>query len=531
MRGGGDAADDGKRGLAAHEDARALVRLIQCPQCSRPFRTPVTLPCGHSLCRQCLPEPYQRQNISYPATQDRLYGIQCPLPYCTKEHPVGDCTVDVTLSKVMESINAVVESSRSAAEHSPIILEEIPYPDTPMTENEKSVVEPRSMTLYGGRLIATFILAEKGLLDIKAQVSYTSLAEDGSDYHDIDEDILDRLREGTHKELDCHVCYNMLLDSVTTSCGHTFCRNCLARALDHTNHCPVCRRALTIPPSLGGQPSNACLDSLLNNLCPELVAAREEAVQMEEHGAPEFDVSLFVCTLSFPAMPTFLHIFEPRYRLMIRRAMEGNGQFGMLMYNRSASNQGNLGPTQFREYGTMLQIVNIQMLPDGRSLVETKGLTRFKVRGYAPHDGYIIGSVDRVEDVSLAEEERLEAEEISAALAEQERRRLEQQAQGSTTSVNANDAAAISSLSTRDLLLIGVNFIERMRANSAPWLHQRILDAYGGPPDDPALFPYWFASILPIAEEEKYLLLKTTSVRERLKIVVGWIRRIESQRW
>ncbi|KAF2089866.1 hypothetical protein K490DRAFT_71590 [Saccharata proteae CBS 121410] len=524
MREDGSTTDEGRpAGLTAHDDARALVRLIQCPQCSRPFRTPVTLPCGHSLCRQCLSDPFRRENISYPATPDRHFGIQCPLEDCLKEHPVGECNLDVTLLKVMESISQVVSESRSGQRDTPILVQETEAhaskgQDTPMVEKE----EQKAEVLHGGRLVATYTLAEMGLLDIDSQVSYESLADNGHDYHEIDDGVLGKLREMTHKELDCHVCYNMLLDPVTTSCGHTFCRKCLTRALDHTSHCPVCRRTLHVQPSLESQPSNQALVSLLKNLCPALVAARAEAVALEERGSAELDVPLFVCTLGFPAMPTFLHIFEPRYRLMIRRALEGNGHFGMLMYNRNGTPQEHLGLTRFKEYGTMLQILNVQMLPDGRSLIETRGTSRFRVREYAPHDGYTIGSVDRVEDVSLAEEERLEAEEM----------RIAEQELAASPPENTNDATTpVNRLSTRDLLLIGVSFIEKMRANSAPWLHQRILDAYGGPPDDPALFPYWFASILPIAEEEKYLLLQTTSVRERLKIVVGWIRRIESQRW
>ncbi|KAK8257951.1 ATP-dependent protease-like protein [Phyllosticta capitalensis] len=515
------AADNGSNttGLAAYEDARTLVRLVQCPQCSRPFRNPVTLPCGHSLCRQCLPEPQLREYISYPATPERQQGIACPLAQCQKVHPVGECNVDVTLSKVMNSVAEVVETCKAEAGDSPILLQEI----LPVN----STNEFRTTTLSGGRLIATFSMAAAGLLDVGAELSYTSLAGDGSDFLDLDSSVLNRLREATSKEVDCHVCYNLLLDPVTTSCGHTFCRKCLVRVLDHANHCPICRRALNVPPSLGNQPSNACLVALLENLCPQIVHARAEAVAQEERGIAELDVPLFVCTLGFPAMPTFLHIFEPRYRLMIRRALESNGHFGMLMYNRSGSNQGNLGPTHFKEFGTMLQIVNVQMLPDGRSLIETRGSTRFRVRAHAQHDGYTVGNVERVEDVGLAEEERLEAEDIRQALAE----RQAQVAAGQTPQTWTSSEAAISSLSTREMLLIGVNFIEKMRANSAPWLHQRILDAYGGPPDDPALFPYWFASILPIAEEEKYLLLPTTSVRQRLKIVVSWIRRIESQRW
>jgi len=86
-------------------------------------------------------------------------------------------------------------------------------------------------------------------------------------------------------------------------------------------------------------------------------------------------------------------------------------------------------------------------------------------------------------------------------------------------------------MTTRQLLMSGLEFIVRMQARSAPWLHDRILQAYGGPPDDPALFPYWFASILPINDEAKYDLLKTRSVRQRLKITAKWIKMIEAQRW
>ena len=41
---------------------------------------------------------------------------------------------------------------------------------------------------------------------------------------------------------------------------------------------------------------------------------------------------MFVCTLALPRMPCPLHIFEPRYRLMVRQCMEsGLRQFGMVM--------------------------------------------------------------------------------------------------------------------------------------------------------------------------------------------------------
>ncbi|KAI9785851.1 MAG: hypothetical protein M1816_008178, partial [Peltula sp. TS41687] len=92
---------------------------------------------------------------------------------------------------------------------------------------------------------------------------------------------------------------------------------------------------LLISPSL--QFGNHRLGDILNALCAEALTARAEAVAKEETGAGErLDTPLFVCTLSYPSMPTFLHIFEPRYRLTIRRAVEtGNRKFGMVLYNHS----------------------------------------------------------------------------------------------------------------------------------------------------------------------------------------------------
>ncbi|RMY46642.1 hypothetical protein D0865_09163 [Hortaea werneckii] len=366
-----------------------------------------------------------------------------------------------------------------------------------------------------GRLVTTYLLAAEGKLSRDQDVGYLPPAVTSEEERALDVDVLSDLLEATHREVDCQVCYNLMLDPVTTSCGHTLCRNCLARVLDHSQHCPVCRRGLSIPPSLYGQSSNKTLVQLLNGLCSEAVSARAEAVALEETGGPSgLNVPLFVCTLGFPNQPTFLRIFEPRYRLMLRRCIEGNKEFGMLMYNRYLEPQGDLGPVHFYHYGIMLRIVHSQMLGDGTSLIETRGIYRFRVKAHDVLDGYAVGSVERLEDVSLTEEERLEAIETSLP------------------PVAEDDVAGrITRMSTQELLAVGQDFIRRMQARSANWLQQRVLDIHGLPPDDAAMFPYWFASVLPISDEEKYKLMGTTTVRQRLKITASWIRRIESQRW
>ena len=42
------------------------------------------------------------------------------------------------------------------------------------------------------------------------------------------------------------------------------------------------------------------------------------------------ELPVFVCTMAFPHLPCPLHVFEPRYRLLIRRCVESGGRrFGM----------------------------------------------------------------------------------------------------------------------------------------------------------------------------------------------------------
>jgi len=420
--------------------------------------------------------------------------------------------MDVTLTKVMGSIAEVVAKHTSRAAGTPMVL------DDRLDEGVSLPSTAEKATLHkvnAGRLIATYDLAVQGQLSYSEDLDYPMEDDTNEAEREMDAVVLSDLLESTYREVDCQVCYHLMLDPVTTFCGHTLCRVCLTRALDHSPHCPVCRRDLVLPPSLLAQPSNKALVNLLEKLCPDAVASRAETVALEEQGA-EGDMStpLFVCTLGFPNQPTFLRIFEPRYRLMLRRSIESNREFGMLMYNRYFEPQGDLGAVHFYHYGTMLHIVHSQVLADGSSLVETRGLYRFRVKAHGMVDGYSVGSVERIDDVPLAEEERIESGETSQPPAEE-----------------GDVAGAIERTSTQDLLALGRDFIARMQARSANWLQQRVLDIHGQMPDDPALFPYWFASVLPISDEEKYKLLATSTVRERLKITASWIRRIESQRW
>jgi Lon protease-like protein len=94
--------------------------------------------------------------------------------------------------------------------------------------------------------------------------------------------------------------------------------------------------------------------------------------------------------LAFGCLPSFSFcVFCYRYRLMLRRCIESNSpRFGMVLPPRESA----AGAT---EYGTMLEIRSVQMLNDGRSMIETVGSWRFKVLEKGTLDGYSVGRVER----------------------------------------------------------------------------------------------------------------------------------------
>lgn len=75
---------------------------------------------------------------------------------------------------------------------------------------------------------------------------------------------------------------------------------------------------------------------------------------------------------------------------MLRRCLESqNPRFGMIMAPKPGA-----GSPQ-TDYGTMLEIRSVQMLPDGRSMVETWGTFRFRIFERGTLDGYMVGRIER----------------------------------------------------------------------------------------------------------------------------------------
>ena len=93
----------------------------------------------------------------------------------------------------------------------------------------------------------------------------------------------------------------------------------------------------------------------------------------------------------FPGALMPLHIFEPRYRLLIRRCIERQRPFGIVLIRNGSEVGAGAEPYAV---GTEAKIVAESPLPDGRSYIVTRGERRFAVESLiADVEPYLIGRV------------------------------------------------------------------------------------------------------------------------------------------
>jgi ATP-dependent Lon protease len=105
----------------------------------------------------------------------------------------------------------------------------------------------------------------------------------------------------------------------------------------------------------------------------------------------------------FPGMPLPLHIFEPRYKLMIRRAVERSAPFGVVLARDNGA----------AAVGCTAEVVRlVKTYDDGRMDIETLGKAPFRIREVYDELPYLEATVEMLADdpdpgpPSLAEELR-----------------------------------------------------------------------------------------------------------------------------
>src|SRR5258708_5883379 len=107
----------------------------------------------------------------------------------------------------------------------------------------------------------------------------------------------------------------------------------------------------------------------------------------------------------FPGVPLPLHIFEPRYKQMLRDVQARDSFFGLSYFDDSAAH-GDVPAVG--SVGCVAKVTDTQTFPDGRANILTVGVVRYRIDSYVERgDPYLVVKVSYFED-ELEQDEDLQ---------------------------------------------------------------------------------------------------------------------------
>ena len=90
-------------------------------------------------------------------------------------------------------------------------------------------------------------------------------------------------------------------------------------------------------------------------------------------------------------MPLHLHIFEERYKLMMKHCLEGPRYFGVTLILTGAEA---FGPAETYSVGTLARVLEVEPLEDGRMNLSVVGEERFRILERLQDQPYPRGNVE-----------------------------------------------------------------------------------------------------------------------------------------
>lgn len=180
--------------------------------------------------------------------------------------------------------------------------------------------------------------------------------------------------------------------------------------------------------------------------------------------------------VQFPGAVTPLHIFEPRYRKMLKDLTEGDKTFGIVYRNDEMLLESE--PLPVGSIGCSVEIAAQQELADGRANVVCVGVSRFNLVAYVEGQPYLQAEVEFFDDDILFDDLSAEVLQVKKSF-----RRLS-------------------------------SVIRKLRGETG-----KDDDSLPDLPDDPQALSFIVAAYLDIDTDDKQNLLKMTDTSRRLREV------------
>lgn len=234
---------------------------------------------------------------------------------------------------------------------------------------------------------------------------------------------------------------------------------------------------------------------------------------------PLFPLHTVLC----PGIALPLHIFEERYREMVRHCLDTASPFGVTLITEGR--EVGAGSISFARLGTMAEIRQVGRYPDGRFDLLVVGTRRFTIESVvADERPYLVGDVTELD-------EPIGDEELAGSLANRATRRFVRYLE----LLQPRDGETAEEIDVRVEIETEV-----AGAEGSPGSDDPSLLADEGPerrvviPDDPTTLSYLLAGILQVELPRRQALLEADTTEERLRELLVLIEReiaLLGRRW
>lgn len=118
------------------------------------------------------------------------------------------------------------------------------------------------------------------------------------------------------------------------------------------------------------------------------------------------EIALFpLNAVLFPYAQLQLHVFEERYREMIRECLEFDKPFGIVLIRTGTET----GPADPYMVGTAVRIIGCHTYDDGRMDIQVQGERRFRIRQMDNSKPFLVGRVEPVIEMEIDDTPEAEA--------------------------------------------------------------------------------------------------------------------------
>ena len=121
---------------------------------------------------------------------------------------------------------------------------------------------------------------------------------------------------------------------------------------------------------------------------------------MTDLAVRELPLFLIPDVVLFPQEVLPLHIFESRYRIMLRSVLDADSKVGVVRWDPSTKEMANVG--------CCAQVIKHQTSEDGRSNVITLGQQRFRILEVIRESPFVTAMVSWIEDEPISNQEQLQ---------------------------------------------------------------------------------------------------------------------------